>query len=117
MKKSITNSLKEFLNNRNLYLSSHPNNFMKLKIKSSARIKNHYLLIRGKKSEVEKAILDYIGILGWAKASPKFITSQENLILSIERKSVTNVRASFEASPYDIKVLKVSGTLKGVQGK
>jgi len=90
---------------------------MKLKIKSSARIKNHYLLIRGKKSEVEKAILDYIGILGWAKASPKFITSQENLILSIERKSVTNVRASFEASPYDIKVLKVSGTLKGVQGK
>lgn len=85
---------------------------MKLKIKPSAKIKRRYLLLEANKSEVEKAILDYIGILGWAKASPVFLKEK---ILSIDRKELTNVRAAFEASPYKIKTLKVSGTLKGLK--
>jgi RNase P/RNase MRP subunit POP5 len=91
---------------------------MKLRIKSSARVKRHYLLLEAKnKKEVEQTILDYIGILGWAKASPKWITKGKKLILAIERKSITNVRASFELSSEKIKVLKVSGTLKGLKIK
>lgn len=89
---------------------------MKLKLKSSARIKKRYLLLSASsKEEIEKAILDYIGVLGWAKSSPAFIHSKNSrIILSINRKSINEVRAAFELSPKNIKILKVSGTLKGL---
>ena len=90
---------------------------MKLKAKSSARIKTRYLLIESEsKKDVEKAILDYIGILGWAKATPVFLnTTTSKLILSINRKELVNVRAALELSEAKIKVLRVSGTLKGLE--
>ncbi|MEK6844536.1 MAG: hypothetical protein AABX83_03890 [Nanoarchaeota archaeon] len=88
---------------------------MKLKLKPSARMNRHYILLEAKsKKEVEQAILDYIGILGWAKASPIFINDKNKIILSIDRKEMINVRAAFELSNSDIKVLRVSGTLKGL---
>lgn len=88
---------------------------MKLKIKPSAKINRRYLLLKAKnKKEVESAILDYIGILGWAKAAPHFVERTEHLILAVERKSLTDVRAAFELSPSNISVLKVSGTIKGL---
>ncbi len=89
---------------------------MKLKIKPSARTKKHHLLLEAKnKKEVEQTILEYIGILGWAKASPSFPPPKNGkIILSVNRKSVTEIRAAFEISKNKIKVLKVSGTLKGL---
>ena len=89
---------------------------MKLKLKPSAKIKKRYLLLSTpSKEEVEKAILDYLGILGWAKSTPAFIkNSNSKIILSINRKSLNDVRAAFELSPLNIKVLRVSGTLKGL---
>jgi len=87
---------------------------MKLKIKPSAKIKRRYLLLSGNKKDIEKAILDYIGILGWAKASPVFLTSKNKLVLSINRKSLVEVRAAFELSKEKIKLSRVSGTLKGL---
>ncbi len=87
-----------------------------MKIKASAKIKRRYLLMKGRKDEIEKTILDYIGILGWAKASVVFVkTEGEKSILSVERKEVDNVRAAFEASNSNLKVLRVSGTLKGLR--
>ena len=90
---------------------------MKLKIKPSAKINRRYLMIgAANKETIEKTILEYIGILGWAKAAPKFVkSSSRNCILAIERKSLTDVRAAFELSEKKIQVLKVSGTLKGLQ--
>ena len=89
---------------------------MKLKLKSSARIKRHYLLLNSSsKKEVEQAILDYIGILGWAKAAPIFLENKNNIILSIDRKEMNNVRAALELSNSDIKVSRVSGTLEGLR--
>jgi len=89
---------------------------MKLKLKPSQRTKRHYLLIKGKRDEIEQAILEYVGILGWARASPIFIPKdKETLIVALERKETNNIRASFEISGFDIKVLKVSGTLKGIK--
>ena len=83
--------------------------------KATSRIKKRYLLIEAKNKEtVEKAILDYIGILGWAKASPVFVQTNPRIILSVERKSVIDVRAAMELSESKIKVLRVSGTLKGL---
>ncbi len=90
---------------------------MKLKLKPSAKINRRYLLIKASsKKEIEQAILDYIGILGWAKASPLFLNAKKNdkTILSIDRKEINNVRAAFEISNANIKVLRVSGTLKGL---
>jgi len=88
---------------------------MKLRIKPSAKIKRRYLLIEGTKNEIEKTILDYIGILGWAKATPLFVkTTKTKIVLAVERKSLTDVRAAFELSKAKIKILKVSGTLKGL---
>ena len=82
------------------------------KINSSLRTKKRYLFIQGKKEDVEKAILDYLGILGWGKASPVFVESK-NLILAINREEIENVKAALELA--DLKVLRVSGTLKGLK--
>ncbi|MBU0761008.1 MAG: hypothetical protein KJ600_01320 [Nanoarchaeota archaeon] len=88
---------------------------MKLKTKPSAKIKRRYLLLEAKnKKEIEEAILEYIGVLGWANASPVFVKTSPKIILSINRKELINVRAAFELSPDKIKVIKVSGTLKGL---
>ena len=95
---------------------------MKFKLKKSLRTKKRYLLLEAKnKDEIEKIILDYIGILGWAKASPGFPNlfkyKTDKIVLSINTKSLTEIRAAFEISNAKIKILKVSGTLKGLLGK
>ena len=111
---------------------------MKLNVKPSQRIKRRYLLIEGSKENIEKAILDYLGALGWAKASPIFVKSEikkslrsfrtfgcsrhdvkcldmkNNIILAVSRSEVDNVRAAFESSSSEIRVLGISGTLKGL---
>ena len=87
---------------------------MKLKTKPSEKVHRRYLLLEGKgvsKDKVEKIILDYVGVLGWAKAKPLFVGNNK---LAVETKSVTNVVASFELCKEDIKVKRVSGTLKGL---
>lgn len=70
-----------------------------------------YLFLKGKdlKKSVNYAIKEYIGILGLAKSSPKWIDKN---ILSINRKSLEEVRASFVLSKNKIEVLKVSGTIR-----
>lgn len=92
-----------------------------LKLKSSARESKRYILIQGGKDDVERAILDYIGILGYARASPKFVKSsgrdRKNLVLAVNRKEIDKVRGAFALTADRIKVLKVSGTLKGLEKK
>ena len=84
-------------------------------LRPSARANRRYLLMKGKKEDIEKNILDYIGILGWAKAAPEFIRGEIGDILAINRESLANIRAAFEISKADIKIIKVSGTLKGLR--
>ena len=92
---------------------------MKTKIKPSMRTKRRYLLIEGSgRGEIEKLVLDYLGVLGWAKASPVFVEGgkeEGKAILSVSREQVENIRAAFEMSRKNIKILKVSGTIKGVK--
>ena len=79
------------------------------------QIKRRYLLIESKnKEEVEKAILDYIGILGYARAAPFFVSGGKKIILAVSRESLNDVRAAFELCKENIKVVRVSGTLKGL---
>ena len=76
-----------------------------------------YLLIKGKnlKQNVEKAILEFTGILGLSKTGLSFIKSEnDKAIICINRESINHVRASFAVFPEKIEVKKVSGTLKGL---
>ncbi|MEK6848847.1 MAG: hypothetical protein AABX65_04410 [Nanoarchaeota archaeon] len=88
-------------------------------LKPSHREKKRYLLIEGKdatKEKIEKTILDYIGILGFAKASPQLIKkTSKGLILAINRKELDKVRASFLLSGNKIQIKRVSGTLKSLK--
>lgn len=79
----------------------------------SHKEKKRYLLLKGKnlKKNVNLAIKDFIGNLGLAEASPTFI---KNNIISINKKSLDKVRASFVLWKEKIEILRVSGTLKGL---
>jgi RNase P/RNase MRP subunit POP5 len=86
-------------------------------LSSSQKENKRYLLLKGKnlKENVEKAILEFIGILGTSKASLAWIkTGKDSAIISINRGSLNHIRASFTASNHDIKVVRVSGTLRGL---
>ena len=78
-------------------------------IERSLREKKRYIKFQGSRQEVEKTILEFLGILGWAKASPMFVKKN---ILAINRKELDKVRAAFLFGK--IKILKVSGTLRGL---
>ena len=87
-------------------------------LKPSMRENKRYLLIKGKnlKNNVEKAILEFIGVLGMSKASLSWITKGENSsIISVNREMVDSVRASLGVWPEKMTVERVSGTLKGLR--
>ena len=86
-------------------------------LKPSMREKKRYLLLKGKnlKKNVEKSILEYIGVLGMSKAGLSWIKSTSgSAIICINRGSVDHTRASFAVYADKISVKKVSGTLKGL---
>lgn len=86
-------------------------------LKPSMRENKRYLLIQGEslRKNVEKAILDFVGVLGYSKAGLEWIKSGENsAIISVNREAVNNVRASLAVWPKKIEVKRVSGTLKGL---
>ena len=79
-----------------------------------------YLLVHGKnlRENIEKAILEFIGILGMSKTGLSFVKSgNEEAIICVNREAVDSVRASFAVFPEKIEVKKVSGTLKGLRNK
>ena len=84
-------------------------------LKPSHREKKRYLLISGKdaaKKEIEEAILKFIGVLGFAKASPTLIKNKGNkIILAINRQELDKIRASFLLSGKDIRIERVSGMI------
>ncbi|MFH1787551.1 MAG: hypothetical protein ABH811_02060 [archaeon] len=86
-------------------------------LKPSMRENKRYLSIKGKnlKTNVEKAILDFIGILGMSKAGLSWIKfNLSSAIICVNQKAVNSVRASFCVWPEKIEVKKISGTLKGL---
>lgn len=85
-------------------------------LKPSHREKKRYLLFIGRDANpkiIEKEILRFVGILGHSKASPMVIKkSTKSVIISINREAIAEVRASVAASDKDLRIEKVSGTLK-----
>ncbi len=79
-------------------------------LKPSLREKKRYLLLEKveDKEKVEKAILDYIGILGYGKAGIKWVGN----ILAVNREEVDKIKAALLLAGIEVK--KVSGTLKNL---
>lgn len=87
-------------------------------LKPSMRENKRYLLVRGEnlKENIEKAILEFTGILGMSKIGLGFIKSEKNTsIISVNREAVDLVRASLVVFPEKMNVERVSGTLKGLK--
>lgn len=98
-------------------------------LKPTLREKKRYLLLEiatdsesVAKKLVKQTILDFTGILGYAKACPRIIKiwKQEakakqkkmQMILSVNRKELDKIKAGFAVSKAKISVKRVSGTLK-----
>ncbi len=99
----------------------------KLRLKPSARDKRRYFLVKGTNAKVKSAILEYIGVLGFAKSA--YMKVNENrtqnselrtqnrkrgfIVGSCLVKSLNDVRAALALA--GIKIERVSGTLKGLR--
>lgn len=87
-------------------------------LKPSSREKKRYLLVRGNVGDIEKSILEGIGVLGMSKTGFNWIKSGKNsAIISVNRETVDSVRACFAIWPEKLEVEKVSGTLKSLKNK
>ena len=89
----------------------------KLKLKPSARDRRRYFFVGATNEKVEKAILEYIGVLGFAKSAYMKVNSgdfQNKTVGSCLVKSLNDIRASLAFA--GIRIEKVSGTLKGLKG-
>ena len=86
-------------------------------LKPSIRENKRYLLVKGKnlKENIEKAILEFVGVLGLSKCGLSFIKNEkDSTVISINREAVDSVRASLCVYPEKMEVRKVSGTLRGL---
>jgi len=84
-------------------------------LKPSMRENKRYLYVKGKnlRKNIEKAILDFIGVLGMSKVGLNWIKEKrDSAVISVNREMVDPVRASLCVWPEKMAVEKVSGTLK-----
>jgi len=89
-------------------------------LKPSMRENKRYLHVVGENlsENIEKAILEFAGILGMSQASLLFIKKNSgSAVISVNRGAVNVVRASFAIYPKKISVKKISGTLKGLNSR
>ena len=87
-------------------------------LKPSMRENKRYLLVKGEnpKENIEKAILEFVGVLGLSKCGLNFIKSDKNsAIISVNREAVDSVRASLAVYKEKMEVVRVSGTLRGLR--
>lgn len=89
----------------------------RMNLKPSARDKRRYLLVNASNDKVEKAILEYIGVLGFARSAYMRVNTKDfqgKTVGSCLSSSLEDVRAAlaFEG----IVIERVSGTLKGLKG-
>ena len=86
-----------------------------LTLKPSLRNDRSYILVLGSKGSIESAVLEFFGVHGFAEASPVFVSERNGeVIVAVNREALTKVKAAFALAKENLKVLRVSGTLKGL---
>ena len=95
-------------------MPSHPN---KLKVlPPTMREAKRYLLVNVKNPDkLKKALMDFFGVWGWAKAGPQFIKQADYTLVSVERSFQDPTRTALELA--GISVLGVSGTINKLKQK
>jgi len=91
-------------------------NLSKLKLKPSARDNRRYFVVSCKDEKViEKVLLEYLGVLGFAKSNYFFVKKDKNgfVVGSCVREELDDVRAGFGLAGF--RITKVSGTIKGLK--
>ena len=89
---------------------------IKLKLPPSLKEKKHYLAFEGEKEKAEKALSEFLGILGVAKANPQIIEAKKGKgILSFNRQYADEIRAAFAFA--NIHTLGISGTINKLRQK
>ncbi len=84
-------------------------------LKPSMREHKRYLLVKGSINEIQKAIQDFIGVLGMSKIGLIWVKkNKDSAVIGVNRESLNHVRASFAVWDKKISVEKVSGTLRGL---
>jgi len=86
-------------------------------LRPASKEKKRYLLLEGNdlRKNVEKSILEFIGILGYSRIGLEWIKQKgNNGILCINREMLDNVKACFCVWPEKVIVKRVSGTLRGL---
>ena len=87
-------------------------------LRPSMRERKRYLLIKGNTKDIENAILEFVGVKGMSGLGLIWVSSKKGeAIIGVNREGLNDVRASFAVWPREIKVEKVSGTLRGLKGK
>jgi RNase P/RNase MRP subunit POP5 len=89
-------------------------------LKPSAKENKRYLLVKGEnlKQNIEKIILEFIGIIGMSKCGLSLIKSDsKSALICINREMVDFVRAAFCVWPNKIEIIKISGTIKKIGDK
>jgi RNase P/RNase MRP subunit POP5 len=88
-------------------------------LKPCNRENKRYLLITGNdasKENIDIAMLEFLGVLGCAEACRKFIRNETgNIVMAINHRSLDKIRTSFFMSKKDIRIKKVSGSLKKLE--
>ena len=84
-------------------------------IPPTMRERKRYFLMKAEEKKAEKAILKFIGELGYAEANPMFIRKSGFLILSVNHHMIDKIRASLALSK--INVIRVSGTIEALMEK
>ncbi len=97
----------------------------KLKLRPSARDRRRYFLVRARNEDVEKAILNYVGILGFARSAYMKVNLDVGngnleigngyMIGSCLVQSLDEVRAGLAL--VGIGIERVSGTIRGLKEK
>lgn len=88
----------------------------KLKLMPTLKEKKHYLVFQGDKDKADKALLEFLGILGYAKASPMLIESKKDKgIISFNSKYADEVKSALVF--YGLHTLGISGTIKRAKQK
>ena len=89
----------------------------RLSLKPSRRDNRRYFVVRSTHERVEQAILDYVGVLGFAKAAyvvAKVPEIAQGIVGSCVAEELHHVRAALGLA--GIEMEKVSGTIAGLKG-
>jgi len=82
-----------------------------MKLPSSLKERRHYVIVpKSDEAKIKNVLMDYLGILNYAKAGPKIINLGDKIAVSIERDFVNAAKTAFLMSK--VQVIKVTGTIK-----